>query len=69
MRDLTPRQAEVLDYVRRYRIDHEMAPCVREVARFLGVAPNAAQCHLNALEAAGAISRVPGIPRSIRIVR
>jgi repressor LexA len=68
MFDPTPRQAQVLDYIRRYRLDHEMAPSVREIASFLGVAVNAAQCHLNALEAAGAIRRVPGIPRSIRVI-
>jgi repressor LexA len=65
---MTPRQAEVLAYIGRYLATEGMAPSVREIATFLKVRPNAAQCHLNALEAAGAIRRSPGIPRSIRIL-
>lgn len=67
MLDPTPRQAEVLDYIRRYRIDHEMAPSVREIGKFLGVGSTQAQRLLDALEASGAIQRVPRIPRSIRL--
>ena len=68
MFDPTPRQTEALDFIVRYRYDHEMAPTVREIAAYLKVRPNAAQSLLNRLETAGAIRRVPGIPRSIRVL-
>jgi repressor LexA len=65
---MTTRQSQVLAYIRRYRETEGIAPSVREIAAAMGIRPNAAQCHLNALEAAGAIKRSPGIPRSIRIL-
>ncbi len=65
---MTRRQAEVLAYIRRYRETEEMAPTVREIAKALDVTPMTIQRHLDALEDAGAIVRVPRCPRSIRIV-
>lgn len=43
-------------------------PTVRELALELDVAPSTIHRALGELEAAGAIARVPGSPRAIRII-
>jgi repressor LexA len=65
---MTPRQAELLAYIRRYRETEDIAPSVREIAKALGVTAATIQRHLDALEDTGVIRRSPGIPRSIRIL-
>lgn len=67
---LTPIQIQILELIAE-RIDSEgVPPSQAEIARacgFKGV--RAAQYHLEALEAAGAIERTPGRARGIRIRR
>jgi repressor LexA len=65
---LTPRQSEILAYLRRHIEAAGMAPSLQEIADAMGIALNAAAKHLKALEAAGAIERRPGIARGLRIV-
>lgn len=65
---MTPRQNEVLAYLRAYISDHGYPPSVREVATFLGTSIPTAKRHLDALEAQQAITRAPGVPRAIRIL-
>jgi len=64
--ELTARQREILDFVRsRMRIDG-MPPTRAEIVEHFGFAsPNAAQCHLRALAAHGAIELRPGTARGI----
>lgn len=63
---LTVRQREVLDFIEeRMRIDG-MPPTRAEIVEYFGFAsPNAAQCHLRALAARGAIELRPGTARGI----
>lgn len=65
---LTPRQSEVLAFVRRYLDETGMAPSLQETAEAMGIALNAAAKHLKALETAGVIERRPGMARSLRLV-
>ena len=66
---LTPRQAEILEWIRR-RIDETGAPPTRaEIAtRFDFNSPNAAEMHLRALARKGAIVLSQGTARGIRLV-
>ena len=64
---LTNRQAETAEIVRKYIQDHEYSPSVREVAKRLGVTPNGAQGHLDALVAKGILRRTGGVARSLRM--
>ncbi|HEY0335533.1 MAG TPA: transcriptional repressor LexA [Stenotrophomonas sp.] len=67
--DLTDTQQAILSMIAQ-RIDHEgVPPSQTEIARAFGFkGVRAAQYHLEALEQAGAIRRVPGQARGIRLV-
>ncbi|MEM9623631.1 MAG: transcriptional repressor LexA [Pseudomonadota bacterium] len=65
---LTPRQAEVLDLIKRYINDTGYPPTRADIAQELGFrSPNAAEEHLKALSRKGAIEIIPGTSRGIRL--
>ncbi len=66
---LTPRQAEVLDLIRRHLAETGLPPTRVEIARRLGFrSANAAEEHLRALARKGAIELLPGASRGIRVL-
>lgn len=66
---LTPRQQEILDFIKN-TLEVLGAPPTRvEIASAFGFAsPNAAEDHLKALAKKGAITLEPGSARGIRLV-
>lgn len=69
MRDLTKRQGEVLDFIRRYLAENDMVPTRSEIAENFGFSSaNAAAQHLKALEKKGYIQLLSDIPRGIRLM-
>lgn len=65
---LTPRQAEILGFIKRCLEDNGYPPTRAEIAQELGFkSPNAAEEHLKALARKGAIEMTPGASRGIRI--
>lgn len=65
MAELTARQKEVLDFIRRQLQENGYPPSSREIqARFGFQSQTAAMNHLRALERKGAIERTPGKARS-----
>ncbi|MBK9351566.1 MAG: transcriptional repressor LexA [Sulfuritalea sp.] len=67
--DLTPRQQEILDFIRNSMEVFSMPPTRAEIAGAFGFAsPNAAEDHLRALAKKGAITLEPGSARGIRFV-
>jgi repressor LexA len=67
--DLTPRQQEILDFIRNSMEVFSMPPTRAEIASAFGFAsPNAAEDHLRALAKKGAITLEPGSARGIRLV-
>ena len=65
---LTPRQAQVLDLIRRHIEDTGYPPTRADIAQALGFkSPNAAEEHLKALARKGAIEMIPGTSRGIRL--
>jgi len=69
MTELTRRQTEILNLIRR-RIEKTGLPPTRvEICEALGFSsPNAAESHLRALERKGVIEMTPGASRGIRLV-
>jgi len=68
MRELTPRQRQVLFLIQRVMADSGMPPTRAEIARELGFRSiNAAEDHLRALERKGAIELLSGTSRGIRL--
>ena len=67
--NLTPRQSEILNLIRRQIETTGFPPTRADICTALGFkSPNAAESHLRALEAKGAIEMLPGASRGIRIV-
>ena len=68
MRDMTPKQAEVLAYIKEYKLVYGYPPTRTEISReFRWSSPNAAQEHLLALEKRGALVLTPKVARGIRV--
>lgn len=64
---LTPRQQEVLDFIRENMALY--SPTCRQIAAAIGAkSPHAATVHLDALEKKGRIRRTPGRPRNIEVL-
>lgn len=68
MQKLTPRQGEILAFIKSWLDAHGYPPTRAEIAQELGFrSPNAAEEHLRALARKGAIEMIPGASRGIRI--
>lgn len=68
MSDLTPRQEEVLNLIRKYADETGYPPTRAEIARILGFkSANAAEEHIKALARKGAVEIIPGASRGIRL--
>jgi len=63
---LTPRQQQILEFIEQRMRADGLPPTRAEIVKHFGFAsPNAAQCHLQALAAHGAIELRPGMARGI----
>ncbi|QQX80591.1 repressor LexA [Shewanella sp. KX20019] len=70
MRPLTPRQAEILELIKRNISDTGMPPTRAEIAKRLGFkSANAAEEHLKALAKKGCIEIIPGTSRGIKLTQ
>ena len=68
MRDLTPRQQEILQLIRDRIEANGLPPTRAEIAREFGFrSPNAAEEHLKVLARKGALELLPGASRGIRL--
>jgi len=68
--ELTDTQQAILALIAERIAEEGMPPSQAEIARAFGFSSlRAAQYHLEALEAAGAIERIPGRARGIRVLR
>ncbi len=68
MSELTPRQSQILNFIRACIAESGMPPTRAEIAAELGFrSPNAAEEHLRALQRKGAIDLLPGASRGIQL--
>ncbi len=68
MNKLTPRQTEVLDFIKSYLDETGYPPTRADIANKLGFkSANAAEEHLKALARKGAIEMIPGTSRGIKL--
>ncbi|MGH2963557.1 MAG: transcriptional repressor LexA [Solirubrobacterales bacterium] len=67
--DLTKRQREIFDFIRRYLRKYGYPPTVREIGQALGLhSPSTVHAHLAKLEQIGMLRRDPSKPRAIEIM-
>ncbi|MCI1641252.1 MAG: transcriptional repressor LexA [Actinomyces sp.] len=65
---LSARQQQILELVRASVGEHGYPPSVREIANAVGLAsPSTVKHHLDSLEKAGYLQRVPGRPRALEV--
>lgn len=69
MAQLTPRQAEILEFIQRRMRDDGYPPSQRDIAENFGFAQNAARDHLLALARKGEIEMSPHDARAIRLLK
>jgi len=68
MRELTPRQEEILNLIREWIETTGLPPTRVEIAKHFGFSsPNAAEAHLKVLAKKGVLDLVPGTSRGIRL--
>ena len=67
--DLTKRQKEIFDFIRRYASKHGYPPTVREIGKAVGLgSPSTVHAHLANLEKAGLLRRDPSKPRALELL-
>ena len=67
--DLTKRQKEIFDYIRRYARKYGYPPTVREIGKAVGLhSSSTVHAHLANLEKVGLLRRDPSKPRAIELL-
>jgi repressor LexA len=67
--DLTKRQKEIFDFIRRYAAKTGYPPTVREIGKAVGLhSSSTVHAHLANLEKAGLLRRDPSKPRAIEVL-
>ena len=67
--DLTKRQQEIFDYIKRYSAQHGYPPTVRDIGKAVGLASSSTvHAHLANLEKLGLLRRDPSKPRAIELL-
>ena len=67
--DLTKRQKEIFDYIRKYATKHGYPPTVREIGKAVGLhSSSTVHAHLANLEKIGLLRRDPTKPRAIELL-
>ena len=67
--DLTKRQKEIFDFIRRYAAKTGYPPTVREIGKAVGLgSPSTVHAHLANLEKIGLLRRDPTKPRAIEVL-
>ena len=67
--DLTKRQQEIFDFIKRYSAKHGYPPTVRDIGKAVGLASSSTvHAHLANLEKLGLLRRDPTKPRAIELM-
>lgn len=64
----TEKQGQYLAFIESYMVMHVKAPSEAEMQRFFGTTPPTIHQMILKLEEKGLISRIPGQPRSIKLL-
>src|SRR5438477_11655177 len=67
--DLTKRQQEIFDFIRKYSAKYGYPPTVRDIGKAVGLASSSTvHAHLSNLERIGLLRRDPSKPRAIELL-
>jgi repressor LexA len=68
-KELTERQADVYDFIKKFLSIHGFPPTVREIGSHFEININAVTGHLNALTSKGFVCRYENAARGIQILK
>jgi repressor LexA len=67
--NLTKRQQEIFDFIRRYAAEHGYPPTVRDIGKAIGLTSSSTvHAHLANLERVGLLRRDPSKPRALEVL-
>src|ERR687890_2872999 len=67
--DLTKRQQEIFEFIKRYTAGHGYPPTVRDIGKAVGLASSSTvHAHLANLEKLGLLRRDPSKPRALELL-
>jgi len=67
--DLTKRQQEIFDFIKKYSAKHGYPPTVRDIGKAVGLASSSTvHAHLANLEKVGLLRRDPSKPRALELL-
>ena len=67
--NLTKRQQEIFDYIKRYGSEHGYPPTVRDIGKAIGLTSSSTvHAHLANLEKVGLLRRDPSKPRALEVL-
>jgi repressor LexA len=67
--DLTKRQQEIFDFIKKYSTQHGYPPTVRDIGKAVGLASSSTvHAHLANLEKVGVLRRDPSKPRALELL-
>ena len=67
--DLTKRQQEIFEFIKKYSATHGYPPTVRDIGKAVGLASSSTvHAHLSNLEKAGLLRRDPSKPRALELL-
>ncbi len=68
MKDLTPKQQEIYDFIVSFSDEHGYPPSVREIGQAVGLkSPSTVHFHIKGLENAGVITKAAGKTRAMTL--
>ena len=68
-KDLTKRQQEIFDFIKKYSAKYGYPPTVRDIGKAVGLASSSTvHAHLSNLEKVGLLRRDPSKPRAIELL-
>src|SRR3954465_13076029 len=67
--DLTKRQQEIFDFIKKYSAKYGYPPTVRDIGKAVGLASSSTvHAHLSNLEKVGLLRRAPSKPRALELL-
>src|SRR3954447_23691723 len=67
--NLTKRQQEIFDFIKRYGSEHGYPPTVRDIGKAIGLTSSSTvHAHLATLEKVGLLRRDPSKPRALEVL-
>ena len=68
MKELSPRQQEIFDFVQKYNSERKISPSLQEIADAIGLHQSTTCAHIAGLKRKGYLTSDHGIPRSFRLL-